>query len=371
MAVNRNTFLSIFLLFACFFFLVCSNAIAQEPLPFQEQPFLGPSLIQSIRFKDPIFYCGIQIPVEDQQVKEQLEKEMLLALWDRPQIILWLKRAARYFPHVEKILKTYDLPLDLKYVLLIESALRPHASSSRGAVGYWQFLKSTGKQYGLRIDSYVDERLNIFKSTHAACRFLKDLNEEFGSYLLALSAYNMGEYGLKSEIEAQKNNGFFTLYLPLETQRYIFKIVAAKMIFENQKAYGIELIQSDLYPEFVFDQVNFESDFKLPLFLIAQAAEVPFKTIKDYNPELRGYFLDSGKNTILIPKGHAKEFEKNFNMHYKNWEKTYRNKIHIVQSGESLIGIATQYQMSVSALLHKNGFSIQKVIHPGDRLVVE
>lgn len=369
--VNRNALLAVKLILVFFFALMYSNSFAQTSAPSNEESPPVPSLIQSIRFEKPITYCNINIPLEDQQVKERLEKEVLLALWDRPQVILWLKRAARYFPHVEKILKEYDLPLDLKYVPLIESALRPHANSSKGAVGFWQFLRTTGKQYGLRIDSHVDERLNIFKSTHAACKYLKDLNENFGSYLLALSAYNMGGYGLKSEIEAQKNNDFFTLYLPLETQRYPFKIIAAKMIFENQIAYGIYLKPSDLYPKFTFDQVNFNSDFKLPIFLIAQAANIPFKTIKDYNPELRGYFLDKGEITILIPKGHAKGFKTSFNAHYKNWQKDYRNTIHIVQSGDSLIGISKKYRMSVSSLLKKNGLSIKGTIHPGDRLVVE
>ncbi len=330
-----------------------------------------PSLIESIRFKQSITYCGIKIPVQDPQVRERLEKEMLLALWDRPQVILWIKRASRFFPHIERILKEYHLPLDLKYIPLIESALRPHASSSRGAVGYWQFLRSTGKQYGLRIDSHVDERRSIFKSTQAACKYLKDLNDRFDSYLLAISAYNMGEYGLKSEIEAQKNDSFFTLYLPLETQRYAFKIIAAKMIIENSNQYGFQMLPQDLYPEFSYDRVNFKSDLKIPIFLIARAASVPFKTIKDYNPQLRGYFLDKGKQTILIPKGQAKTFKQNFNSQYKSWKKDYRTRIHIVKSGESIIGIASKYQMSVSSLLKLNGLSLSGMIHPGDRLVVK
>ena len=335
------------------------------------KPLFLPSLIESVRFERAITYCGITIPVQDPQVRERLEKEMLLALWDRPQVILWLKRASRFFPHIERILKEHHLPLDLKYIPLIESGLRPHASSSRSAVGYWQFLKSTGRQYGLRIDSHVDERRNIFKSTQAACKYLKDLNDKLGSYLLAVSAYNMGEYGLKSEIEAQKNNGFFTLYLPLETQRYAFKIIAAKMIFDNRNDYGFQMRPQDLYPEFTFDRVNFKSDLKIPIFLIAQAADIPFKTIKDYNPQLRGYFLDRGKQTILIPKGHAKRFKQNFNSHYKSWKKEYRSRVHVVKSGESIIGIANKYQMSVSSLLKLNGLSLRGMIHPGDRLVVK
>ncbi|MBU1343363.1 MAG: transglycosylase SLT domain-containing protein [Proteobacteria bacterium] len=348
--------------------LIC---LGEVPLDHQVSHHKFPSLIESIQFENDIYYCDNKIPLEHQDVKQRLEKEMLLALWDRPQVILWIKRAAKYFPHVENILKEQGLPLDLKYVPLIESALRPHASSSREAVGYWQFVRSTGKQYGLRIDSQVDERRNIFKSTKAACEYLKALENRFGSYLLALAAYNMGEYGLKSEIEAQKNNNFFSLYLPLQTQQYVFKILCAKLILENQEAYGFFLKKSDLYPVFSFDKINFKSDLQIPIALIAQAADVSFKTIKDYNPELRGYFMDKGNISILIPKGKAKGFKDRFTAYYKNWEKIYKPKFHIVKNGESLTGIAKTYQISLSLLLKLNNLSVKGMIHPGDRLVIE
>jgi len=334
-----------------------------------QQDFLP--LMESIQFEKDIQFCGITIPVKDPQVRERLEKEMLLALWNRPQVILWIKRSTRFFPHVEKILKQHGLPLDLKYVPVIESALRPHASSSKGAVGYWQFLKFTGRRYGLRIDSYVDERRNIFKSTHAACQYLKDLENQFGSYLLALSAYNMGEYGLNHEIEAQQNRDFFSLYLPLQTQQYAFKIICAKLILENQTAYGFSLKESDVYPVFSFDTVSFKSEFPVPIAVIAQAADIPFKTIKDFNPEIRGYHFEKGNSTLLIPTGKAKGFKKNFNAHYKDWKKTYKTKFHIVESGESLIGIAQKYEMPLLSLLRLNNLSVKSMIHPGDRLLIE
>ena len=348
--------------------LICSGA---ETLSNQNPEHDFPPLIESIQFKKGIQYCDIKIPMEHQDIKERLEKEMLLALWNRPQVILWIKRAARLFPHVEKILKQPGLPLDLKYVPIVESALRPHSRSSKGAVGYWQFLKSTGRQYGLRIDSYVDERRNIFKSTHAACKYLKTLENQFGSYMLAMAAYNMGEYGLKREIEAQKNNDFFTLYLPLETQRYAFKVICAKLILENQQSYGFSLKKSDLYPVLAFDKVNFKSDFQIPIALISQAADIPFKTIKDYNPELRGYYIGKGDIAILIPKGKAKRFKESFTTRYKNWEKTYKVKFHIVKNGESLSRIAETYRVSLVSLLKLNNLSVKSMIHPGDRLVIE
>ena len=370
-------FKSICKLLILFFLIHPIDSNAQQTLekPEQreqlEQKDIFPSLMQSIQFDNNIEYCNVKIALDNQDVKERFEKELLLALWNRPQVILWIKRAAKYFPHIENILKQYELPLDLKYVPLIESALRPHARSSKGATGYWQFMKPTGKNYGLRIDLTVDERRNLFKSTHAACKYIKDLKEQFGSYLLAMAAYNMGEFGLQKEIKVQQNNDFFSLYLPLQTQRYIFKLAAAKLIFENQESYGFYLQESDLYPVFVFDKINFKTDFELPLALIAKAADVPFKTIKDYNPQLRGYSLNKGAISILIPKGKAKGFKKEFTAQYKTWQKTYKTKIHIVKPGESLIVIANKYHVTVLSLLKLNNLSLKSMIHPGDRLILE
>ena len=122
---------------------------------------------------------------------------------------------------------------------------------------------------------------------------------------------------------------------------------------------------------FTFDKVNFKSDFQIPIALVAQAAQIPFKMIKDYNPELRGYYLNKGNITILIPKGKAKGFKERFRTGYKNWKGTYKTKFHIVKSGESLIGIAKKYQVSLLSLLKLNNLSVKGMIHPGDRLVIE
>jgi len=369
----KSLFIIIYkLIFIAFAVLLnCSMVHAEEDQIKLRNDILFPTLIQSIQFDDNVEFCNNKIPLDNQDVKQRLEKELLLALWDRPQVILWIKRSARFFPLIENILKEYQLPLDLKYVPVIESALRPHSKSSKGAVGYWQFIGSTAKNYGLRVDSRVDERRNIFKSTHAACKYIKDLEKQFGSYLLALAAYNMGEFGLKKEIKVQENRDFFSLYLSLETQRYIFKLAAAKLILENRESYGFYLSKSDLYPVFVFDKVNFKSDFQIPLSLIANAADIHFKTIKDYNPQLRGYSLDKGDISILIPKGKAKGFKKKFAASYKTWQKAYKTRFHIVKPGDSLILIAKKYQMSLLSLLKSNNLSLKSMIHPGDRLLIE
>lgn len=337
---------------------------------FAAQPEPIPSLIQSIRFKDNIVFCNRPVPVSDQGVKAMLEKEMLLALWNRPQVILWIKRAARYFPHIEAVLSAEQLPDDLKYVPVVESALRPHARSSAGAVGYWQFLRSTGKRYGLRIDSQVDERRNLLKSTRAACRYMKKLHARFGDYSLALAAYNMGEHGLSVAMDAQQTKNFFDLYLPSETQRYLFKIIAAKLILEAPQKYGFILDKTDLYPRFAFSRLTFNSQTEIPLVIIARAAGLSFKTLREMNPELRDDTLAKGPATVLVPPGTEKGFQKKFDKLFSAWNANTHTRFHVVKPGESLNGIAQKYSISLAALLRLNKFSYKKVIHPGDRVRV-
>ncbi|WDP88606.1 MAG: transglycosylase SLT domain-containing protein [Desulfobacter sp.] len=329
-----------------------------------------PTLVEITRFSGVIRLCGEKIPYEVAEIRERLEKEMMLSVWNRPQVVLWLKRAHRYFPHIERILKKEKLPDDLKYLPIVESALLPHSRSGKGAVGYWQFLKSTGKRYGLRIDNKVDQRKNLFKSTEAACRYFEKLKTQFGSYLLAIAAYNMGEFGLNREIEAQETKDFFSLYLPLETQRYLLKIVAAKLIIEHPEAYGFGLTPQDLYPVFTYSKLNFSVDGDIPLSIIAKSAGISFKTLKDYNPDIRGYYLTGGSGTVLVPKGKEKGFKENFTALHRAWKAQESVKIHVVRPGESLTGIATQYKMTLSSLLRLNKFSYKKMIHPGDRLLV-
>nr|WP_319395183.1 transglycosylase SLT domain-containing protein [uncultured Desulfobacter sp.] len=331
-----------------------------------------PTLVETVRFSGDLRLCGEKIPFTDPEVRERLEKEMMLAVWNRPQVMLWLKRAHRWFPHIERILKKEKLPLDLKYLPIVESALLSYGESPKGAVGYWQFISSTGKRYGLRIDSKVDERRNMFAATRAACRYLKDLHSRFGSYLLAMSAYNMGEYGLSKAMSLQDTQDFFSLYLPLETQRYILKMVAVKLIMSNPEQYGFHLEPQDLYPVFTFDEIKLSPKNDVPLAMVAKACGISFKTIKDYNPQLRGYYLGGGAATLLVPEGTHKDFQKKFAALYKTLPQKKRSsgKYHLVKSGENLSIIAGKYQISLYKLLQLNKLSKRHVIHPGDKLRV-
>ena len=157
-------------------------------------------LLSALKLEPPVLLCGETVPVDDPQVVERFEKEMLVSLGNRSQVILWLKRTTRYFPYIEQVLRENDLPDDIKYLAIAESALRMHAGSRKGAMGVWQLMPQTARRYGLVVNSSFDERRNLFLSTPAVVTYLKALYDRFGSWSLSLAAYNMGEEGLEAQI---------------------------------------------------------------------------------------------------------------------------------------------------------------------------
>ncbi len=361
-----------------------------------------PSLVKSSRYSGSLDFCGSRIPIEIHDVRERLEREMLLILWDRAQVILWIKRASQYFPHIEKILKEYGLPLDLKYVAVIESGLRAHAGSHKGAMGTWQFMPGTGKDYGLRLDDNIDARKNLMESTRAACEYFQRLYSRFNSWPLALAAYNMGENALAKEIALQEVYDYYRLYLSQETQRYVLRVIVAREIMENPAKYGFHFSREDYYPVLNFAKVTLHCPIRTPITLIAKAAKSYFKEIKDLNPEIKGYYLDPGSYSILIPTGTERNFYQEFSKELSKYQEissqyqkqpiqqqgssihksssvqkrssvqnSDRDIYHTVKVGESLTGIAQSYGISFSTLLQWNSLTKSSVIHPGQRLIVK
>ena len=329
-----------------------------------------PSLISSLRLSAPLTFCGEKVPLEIQDIKERFEKELLLTLWDRPQVILWLKRSGRFLPIIEKTLKDNKLPEDIKYIAIAESALRPHVSSTRGAIGFWQFMRQTGKNYGLTINRRIDERRNLVASTKAAIRYFKDLHKQFGSWTLAAAAYNMGEEGLMAEILEQKTDLYYHLYLPMETQRFIFRVISAKLIFSNREKYGFFLSEQDYYQPFEFNRINLNCSQDIPIRIIAQAAKTHFKVIKDLNPEIRGHYLAKGGHRILIPKGSSKGFHSRYQNLLTNWLASQKEFVYIVKQGDNLSSIAERFNVPLAALIIWNKLDLKAHIHPGDRLTI-
>jgi hypothetical protein len=329
-----------------------------------------PPLMASIRITEPLDFCGEPVDLDNQEVRERLEKELLITIWDRPQVILWIKRSTRYLPIIEKMLRENEMPEDLKYVAIVESALRPHVGSHKGAIGFWQFLKSTGQKYGLRINEEIDERRNIFASTLAAINYFKALYAMLNSWTLSAAAYNMGELGLQSEIVFQKTTDYYQLYLPLETQRYIFRIISAKIIFSDPQRFGFRFTEADLYPPLQFDRVHIESFQDTPIQVIARAANTHFKVIKDLNPEIRGHFLAAGTHSLLIPKGAESGFHARLKQLVQQWLAENQERVYVVKEGDNLTTIAERFNVPLPALLIWNRLNGKQPIHPGDRLVI-
>jgi len=329
-----------------------------------------PSLISSLKIDSSQTFCNEDVPIESQEVRERFEKELLLSLWDRPQVILWLKRSHRYLPHIEDILKENGMPDDLKYIALAESALRPHAGSNKGAIGFWQFTAATGRKHGLVVNEYIDERRNLYTSTTAAINYLKHLHQKFGAWTLAAAAYNMGEDGLMAEILEQGTHNYYELYLSLETQRYLFRILSVKLILSHPERYGFRLTKKDTYLPLNVDQVQVECSQEIPIRIIAKAGKTYFKVIKDLNPELRGHYISKGKQTILIPEGASTGFQERYKTLENNYLATQKETIYIVKEGDNLSVIADRFGVPLVALIIWNRIDIKRPIHPGDRLVI-
>ena len=336
--------------------------------PMQTSSF--PSLESAIRIKGPIDFCGERVPLELADVRERLEKELLLMLWDRAQVILWLKRTGRYFPHIETILRGSGLPDDLKYVAVIESALKPHAGSSKGARGIWQFIPTTGRNYGLRVDRNIDERRSFHLSTRAAVKYFADLYAMFGSWSLAAAGYNMGEEGLKKRMKRQQVDDFYRLDLFTETERYVLRAVAAKLILSNPARYGFNLIPSDYYAAEPYDRVRLKNRHAAPLVIVAQAAGTWYKHIRDLNPHLLSDVVPSGEHTVFQPRGTAKGFAARYEPLMGEYRKTFKGKTYTVRRGDTLTRIAVRHDIPLWKLLRNNNLTRGSVIQPGQQLII-
>ena len=252
--------------------------------------------------------CGERVPLENKKVWENLDQEFLAALGSEAQVLLWMKRSRRYFPHIEKRLKEMFLPDDLKYVTITESSLRPYAVSSSGAAGIWQFIPSTGERYGMRGNGGIDERLDFTKATEGALAYLKSLYEEFMSWPLAMAAYNAGENRIRKEIALQATEDYFNLDLPMETERYVYKITVAKIILSDPERYGFRLEEEQLYEPFQIERVEIELPKPLPIMDVATATGSFYKDIKEMNLHLSGDAIPAGAHFLNLPPGTSQRF---------------------------------------------------------------
>lgn len=243
-----------------------------------------------------IEFAGERVPVENFEVRERIEREFIINTYFHSLTILAIKRANRWFPVIEPILKKNNVPDDFKYLCIAESNLE-NVISPAGATGFWQFMKAAGEIYGLEINDQVDERYHVEKSTQAACEYLKDSYETYGMWTMAAASYNMGTNGIDDQIERQKTENYYNLVLGIETSRYIARIVAFKYIMQNSKAYGFDIKDDELYKplksfEIILDSsVNDFADYSIALGL-------NYKILKLYNPWLRDNSLSNRNQKV-------------------------------------------------------------------------
>ena len=268
----------------------------------------------SLPIPDSLSFAGEPVPIELFDVRESLDRELLVNTYWQSQTVLFIKRANRYFPEIEKILAENNIPDDFKYLVLAESDLQ-NAVSPSGAVGMWQLLEGTAKDFGLEVNKEIDERYHLKKATGVACKYFQKAHDLFGSWTMAAASYNMGRNGLIKQVNRQKQNDYYDLLLNEETARYIYRVLAIKLIIENPSNYGFHVRPEDMYFPVPTYQVKVDtavSDFAD----FAEKFDINYKILKYFNPWLRDTFLTnkSGKNYyISIPVEGYRKHSNHFN----------------------------------------------------------
>ena len=202
--------------------------------------------IKALKISSGLSFAGEKVPTELDDIKERMDRELLVNTYWQSNGLLLIKRAHKYFPLIEPLLKKYGIPDDFKYLAVAESGLENN-SSPAGAAGFWHFLKSSAKEYGLEVNQNVDERYNLEKSTKVAAEYLKKSKKRFGTWTLAAAAYNAGNARIARNLKKQQVTNYYDLLLNSETSRYVFRIVALKEVLSNPRKYGFEFEEDDLY----------------------------------------------------------------------------------------------------------------------------
>jgi hypothetical protein len=302
--VKHVLFLSLFVATACLAIMIgttgFSGGFGDDPVdPVNKESFA----VFGVEMPDQVTFAGEPLPLDLFDVKEALDRELLSNTYFHSQTIRLIKMANRYFPQIEPVLKRNLVPDDFKYLAVAESGLTQAVSPAK-AVGFWQLLKGTAQDYGLEVNAEVDERYHIGKSTDVACKYLIESFTKYGNWTMTAASYNAGRRGVDRQIQRQKKENYYDLLLNEETARYLFRVVAFKLIFEDPAAFGFNLAPKDLYTEIpvytveIDSAVNDFADF-------AGAYDTNYKILKYLNPWLRENKLTNSRGKryeILLPE---------------------------------------------------------------------
>lgn len=285
------------------------QGVAEKAIKENEKNVAETYQISAIAIPADLNFAGEDVPQKDPEIMERVDREFLVNTYWQSNALLLMKRANKYFPVIEPILAKNGIPDDFKYLAVAESGLQ-NVVSPAGATGFWQILKTTGREYGLEVNDNVDERYHVEKSTQVACDYLKKWKNRFGTWTLTAAAYNAGPGGIQKFMRIQKVNDYYDLLLGEETGRYLFRILAIKEILSHPEKYGFELQRDDLYekvPTFTVEVdtvVSNWADF-------ASLYEINYKILKRHNPWLREPHLNNSsrkKYAVEIPnKGYYRE----------------------------------------------------------------
>ena len=282
-------------LFFCYHPAEVNNRVVQTTTGPQEIFFTA------VKLPDKLDFAREPVPLENFDIRESLDREMLSLANFHSQVLLYIKKTNRYFEVIEPILRQNDIPDDFKYLAMAESGFLDKVVSPSGAVGIWQFMKSAALENGLEVNDEIDERYHLEKSTQAACRYLKNSFAKYGSWTMVAASYNAGISGINRQIDVQDSNNYYDLLLNEETSRYIFRILALKLVIGDPEKYGFKVSDDEKYPIIPVKEVKITgsidrfTDF-------ARANGVNYKLLKQFNPWLRQPYLKNPKGKTYLVK---------------------------------------------------------------------
>ncbi len=355
--VNRRIVIS-GIIFSLWLGFYCSEARAQANNPTAQL------VVPYFPLPERMDLCGEPVPLNIEEVKERFDREFTLVVYNHAQVFLWLKRKERYFPWLEKQLALAKLPNDLKYVAVAESDLQLTVASPAGAVGPWQFIASTGSRYGLEQNKLVDERQDFERATQSAFDYLRKLHADFRNWTLAIAAYNCGENRIEGEIQRQKVSNYYQMKLPLETERYIFRILAIKEILSHPENYGYSLPNGAGYSMIRTEKVSVRLSRPIPIQSAAEAAGVTYREFKLLNPALVSDTVPQGSCSLKVPEGKGKLFLgrlEAINTEAVPMKPEATVAYHKVGKGDTLTAIALRYSVSKDDLRSWNKLQGDKI----------
>lgn len=340
--------------------------------------------IYSVHMPDRLDFAGEPVPLSDFDILQRADREFLVNTYWQSSTLLLHKRAHQWFPVIEPILKANGIPDDFKYLALIESGLTQVVSPA-GATGFWQLMEGTAKGYDLEVNKEVDERYHIEKSTEAACKYIREAYELYGSWTLAAASYNMGMNGLSRQLERQRVKNYYDLLLNSETERYVFRIIALKEIISHPQDYGFYIRKKDLYPVLKTYTVQVDTTVD-DLVSFATDQGINYKMLKILNPWLRQTNLPNSsrkKYQIKLPKKGFIEHERLleaagidegdsvYEVDIENIDSPIEQKTtHTVKAGETLESIAQNYGVSVDLLKAENHLKEADIIKVNQKLTI-